>query len=61
MPVFFYRQAYITRPSKKNRCVQKWIGNLIIAVTLPIGIAGVYMNVKQMMKPAEASIDAPKM
>ena len=44
MPVFFYRAAYITRPSKKNRWCQIVIGNFIVAVTIPIGIMGVYMN-----------------
>ena len=53
MPVFFYKAAYITRPSKKNRCVQNCLGNLIIAVTVPIGIMGVYLNLCKMMEPAE--------
>ena len=57
MPVFFYRQAYVARPSKKNRCVQIWAGNLIVAVTLPIGFLGVYMNVNKMMHP-EAPVPA---
>ena len=51
LPVFFYRQAYQARPSKKNRCLQIWIGNIIVAIALPIGILGVAMNVSKMMHP----------
>ena len=53
MPVFFYKAAYVTRPSKKNRCCQVWLGNLIVAITLPIGILGVYLNLAKMMEAPE--------
>lgn len=54
MPVFFYRQAYLVRPSKKNRCCQIWLGNLIVAIALPIGFLGVALNVQKMMHPTAA-------
>ena len=52
MPVFFYKQAYITRPSKKSRVFQNTLGNVIVGVTIPIGLLGIYMNVSKMMLPA---------
>ena len=53
MPVFFYRQAYIARPSRKGRWTQITLGVLIVAVTIPIGIIGVYKNIENMLDPAE--------
>ena len=67
MPVLFYKQAYVTRPSKKNRWLEILLGNLILCVAIPIGILGVYMNIEQMRKgpssgvagPAAAEVAAP--
>lgn len=50
LPVFFYRQAYIARPSKKDRRVALLFGWLIVIVTVPIGVVGVYLNLQKMMK-----------
>ena len=45
MPVFFYRAAYIARPSRKSRWLQVILGHLIVLVTIPIGVIGVFLNV----------------
>ena len=50
MPVLFYRQAYIAKPSKKNRRCQICIGYMILAVAIPVGIFGVYANLKEMLE-----------
>jgi len=49
LPIFFYRAAYIERPSKKNRTCTVMLGYLLVACTIPLGILGVYSNVKIMM------------
>jgi len=49
LPVFFYRAAYIEKPSKKNRYCTVMLGYLLVALTVPLGILGVYSNVKIMM------------
>jgi len=48
LPVAFYRAAYIDRPSKKNRYCTIAAGYLLVACTLPLGIIGVYTNIKKM-------------
>ena len=53
MPVLFYKQAYITRPSRKNRWFQVMLGNLIILIAVPIGVFGVFANVKKMLNGGE--------
>ena len=51
MPVLFYRQAFlVVRPSKKDRRVQLCLGYMILAVALPVGILGVYANLKTMIE-----------
>ena len=59
MPVLFYKRAYITRPSKKNRWIQNLLGNLILCIAIPIGILGVYTNIEQMMKKHSSGIEGP--
>ena len=49
LPIFFYRAAYIERPSKKSRVVAGLIGFGIVAITLPIGLIGIYQNVQALM------------
>jgi len=49
LPVFFYRQAYVARPSKKDRTCQLCLGNLVLAIALPIGVLGVLFNVNKMI------------
>lgn len=46
LPIFFYRGAYINRPSKKDRRCTILLGYIIVLVTLPIGAFGVYHNIK---------------
>ena len=58
MPVFFYRQAYIARPSRKSRWMQVILGNLIVFVTIPIGIIGVIKNVQRMLESEHVEITA---
>ena len=57
MPVFFYRQAYIARPSRKSRWLQSLLGHLIVLVTIPIGVIGVVKNVQRMLEPAPQGIE----
>ena len=49
LPVFFYRGAYIDKPSKKDRTCTIIFGYLIVLIALPIGAFGVYHNIKVMM------------
>lgn len=49
LPIFFYRAAYIEKPSKKNRTCTVMMGYLLVTCTIPLGILGVYSNVKIMM------------
>ena len=53
LPIFFYRQAYIIKPSKKSRCCQMSLGYLIVLLTIPVGIMGVYMNVQKLLISSE--------
>ena len=53
LPIFFYRQAYIIKPSKKSRCWQMSLGYLIVLLTVPVGIMGVYMNVQKLLISSE--------
>jgi hypothetical protein len=46
LPVFFYRAAYVTRPSKKDRTLTLRAGWVLVIIALPIGILGVIQNVK---------------
>jgi len=55
LPIFFYRGAYIDKPSKKDRTCTILFGYLLVAVTLPIGLFGVYINIKQMMGTGESA------
>ena len=41
LPVFFYRAAYFTRPSKKDRTMKLYMGYALVVVVIPIGIMGV--------------------
>ena len=60
MPVLFYKRAYVTRPSKKNRWLEVLLGNLILCIAIPIGILGIYMNVEMMRKaPSAGEVAAP--
>lgn len=53
LPVFFYRAAYIDKPSKKNRTFTVAAGYLLVTLTLPLGMIGVYTNIKHMMAAPE--------
>ena len=53
LPIFFYRAAYIEKPSKKNRTCTVCMGYLLVACTLPLGILGVYSNLKIMAGTGE--------
>ena len=57
LPVLFYRAAYIHRPSKKSRTLQSIIGIFIVCVTLPIGIIGIYQNMKALFPTSSAVVD----
>ena len=59
LPVFFYRAAYIDKPSKKNRGCTIAAGYLLVALTLPLGIIGVYTNIKHMIALDEAETATP--
>ena len=52
LPVLFYRQAYIVKPSKKDRRFHICLGYLIVLITVPIGVIGVYFNLLKMMPTA---------
>ncbi len=41
LPVFFYRAAYITKPSKKDRSQNMILGYVVVVLSIPIGICGV--------------------
>ena len=61
LPIFFYRAAYIEKPSKKSRTCTVFMGYLLVACTLPLGILGVYSNLKIMMgEGAEAEAVGPE-
>jgi len=49
LPVFFYRAAYIDRPSKKSRILASLIGLLVVAIATPVGLIGVYLNLKSLI------------
>lgn len=49
LPVVFYRGAYLDRPSKKNRTCTILMGNLLVALTLPLMFIGVYVNMKKIL------------
>jgi len=49
LPVFFYRAAYIDKPSKKSRTCTVLLGYLLVACALPVGILGVYTNIRDIM------------
>ena len=49
LPVFFYRAAYIDRPSKKSRKCQVFMGYILVSICLPLGMLGVYMNMREIM------------
>lgn len=49
LPILFYRSAYIQRPSKKSRSLQIALGYLIILLTIPIGMTGIYLNMRQLL------------
>ena len=59
MPVLFYKRAYVTRPSKKNRWLEILLGNLILCVAIPIGILGVYTNIEMMRKGHSSGVEGP--
>lgn len=59
LPVAFYRAAYIDKPSKKGRGCTIAAGYLLVALTLPLGIIGVYTNIKIMM--ADKTAEAPEL
>ena len=59
MPVLFYKRAYVTRPSKKNRWLEILLGNLILCVAIPIGILGVYTNIEMMRKGHLSGVEGP--
>jgi len=60
LPIFFYRAAYIKgkKPSKKNRTCTIFMGYLLVACTIPLGILGVYSNLKIMMGSEEGEGEA---
>lgn len=60
LPIFFYRAAYIEKPSKKNRTCTVLLGYLLVALTLPLGIIGVYSNIKIMMGAEEGELVDPE-
>ena len=49
LPVFFYRAAYVERPSKKSRIIQMLVGIFIVVCTLPIGVIGFYQNLRHLL------------
>lgn len=53
LPVFFYRAAYIDRPSKKSRTCQVFMGYVLVAICLPLGLLGVYMNLREIIMGGE--------
>ena len=59
MPVLFYKRAYVTRPSKKNRWLEIVLGNLILCIAIPIGLLGVYMNIEKMRETPSSGVSGP--
>lgn len=49
LPIFFYREAYIKRPSKKNRSCLMYMGYASAVLILIIGCCGIYANIKSMV------------
>jgi len=53
LPVLFYKAAYVVRPSKKSRTLHMLVGYTLMAITIPIGMMGLYQNMTKLMGPEQ--------